>query len=198
MPNERRTTDRRRRVLYTHQADASAATASSRSARDKLREARQPAKAYGARVQRRLQGRWFSLVPIKRRTLCIVATAIATMSLLMTYAHYASVTWPSLAYHPEIARPLRLDRPDSFGRWYIAILLAASSGVALLTYQLRRYRNDDYRGHYRLWRLIIVVLLLTSVNSLVSAVDWGGALLDAVFGKRVAFSGYDWLRIVLG
>ncbi len=77
-------------------------------------------------------------------------------------------------------------------------MLAGSSGASLLIYQLRRYRNDDYAGHYRLWRIVIVVLLLTSINSLVSGVAWTGSLIDAVIGKRVAFSGYDWLRVFLG
>ena len=77
-------------------------------------------------------------------------------------------------------------------------MLAGSSGASLLIYQLRRYRNDDYAGHYRLWRIVIVVLLLASINSLVSGVAWMGSLIDAVIGKRVAFSGYDWLRVFLG
>ena len=197
MPVERRSADRRRRVLYS-QHDPTPSTAASRRARDKLREARQPTKAYGARVHRRLRGRWFSIVPVRSSTLCMGAAIIGAVTLLLTYFHYAAVTWPSLAYRPEIARPLRLDQSGSFGRWFICVLLAASSGASLLIYQLRRYRNDDFRGHYRLWRLVIFVLLATSVNSLVSVVDWAGALLDLAFGRRVAFSGYDWLRIVLG
>ena len=198
MPTNQSTSERRRRVLYSSRNDAAPSTAASRRAKEKLREARQPTKAYGAKVQRRLRGRWFSIVPVKSRTLCTWTAIITSVSLLFAYAHYASVTWPSLAYAPEIARPLRLDRPDSFGRWFICMLLVGSSGVSLLIYQLRRYRNDDFRGQYRLWRLVIFVLLLTSVNSLVSFVDWAGGLLDWMFGRRVAFSGYDWLRIVLG
>ena len=199
MPSERRISDRRRRVVYTSQhADSIDTSAAGRRARAKLREARQPSKAYGSRVHRRLRGRWFSLVPVKRHTLVICASIISAISLALTYAHYASVTWPSLVYRPEIARPLRLDQPDSFGRWATCFLLAACSGAALLIYQLRRYRNDDFRGQYRIWRIVVFTMLLASINSLVSYVDWSGSLLDLVFGRRVAFSGYDWLRIVLG
>ena len=123
--------------------------------------------------------------------------AIGSVVALLCFGHYASVTWPSIAYRPEIARTLRLDRPDSFGRWVTCALLAGSAGISLLIYQLRRHKNDDFRGHYRLWRLVLVVLLLASVDALVSLVDWTGALLDAGFGKRVALSGNDWIRIVL-
>jgi hypothetical protein len=194
----RRTNDRRRRVLYSaHQSEQTPATAASRREAERLREARRPTAAYGSRVQRRLQGRWFSLVPVRRRTLILITGMIATSALLLCGAHYASVAWPTIAYRPEIARPLRLDRPDSFGRWFIGALLAGSACASLLIYQLRRYRVDDYHGRYRLWRIVLVVFILASVNSLVSIIDWSGALLDASFGKRIALSGGDWIRLVV-
>ena len=198
MIHGRRSSDRRRRVLYTtHHADNTPTTAASRRDAQRLREARRPTAAYGIRVKRRLRGRWFSLVPVRRATLITASAAIAGLSLLLCFLHYASVAWPSIAYRPEIARPLRLDRPDSFGRLYCFVLLAGSTGLSLLTYQLRRYRIDDYLGHYRLWRLILVVLVLASVNTQVSIIQWGGALLDAGFGRRVALTGGDWLRLVV-
>ncbi|WP_146533803.1 ICP22 family protein [Rubripirellula reticaptiva] len=195
----RRTNDRRRRVLYsTHLSDQTASTAASRREIERLREARRPTAAYGARVQRRLRGRWFSLVPVKRRSYTILASVVTAVTLLLCLAHYASNAWPALVYHPEIARPLRLDVPDSFGRWFMVAMLSTSAGIALMTYQLRRYRLDDYLGRYRLWRLVLIVLVIASVNALVGLVDWTGALLDVTFGKRVALTGGDWLRVVVG
>ncbi len=198
MSNGRRTIDRRRRVLYSaNQADNAPSTAASRRETERLREARRPTAAYGSRVHRRLRGRWFSMVPVRRRTMITIASLLSSIALLLCAAHYAAVAWPPLAYRPEVARPLRLDRPDSFGRWFIGALLAGSAGASLLIYQLRRYRVDDYQGRYRLWRLVLMVLILAGVNSLVSIVDWSGALLDAAFGKRVALTGGDWIRLVV-
>ncbi len=198
MIHGRRSSDRRRRVVYAaHHADNSPTTAASRRDAQRMREARRPTAAYGIRVQRRLRGRWFSLVPVRRATLITMSATIGGLSLLLCFLHYASVAWPSIAYRPEIARPLRLDRPDSFGRLYSCMLLAGSAGISLLTYQLRRYRIDDYQGRYRLWRLILIVLVLASINALVSIIQWGGALLDAGFGRRVALTGGDWLRLVV-
>ncbi len=198
MTNGRRNSDRRRRVLYTaHHADSNPSTAASRREAERLREARRPTAAYGMRVKRRLRGRWFSLVPVRRRTLITTSSVLFGISLLLCAAHYASVAWPSIAYRPEIARPLRLDRPDSFGRWITCVMLTGSAGASLLIYQLRRYRIDDYQGRYRLWRLVLIVLMLASVNSLVSIIDWSGALLDAGLGRRVALSGSDWIRLVV-
>ena len=194
----RRITDRRRRVLYSSRnAENESVTAASRRAALRLREARSPSAAYGSRVQRRLRGRWFSLVPVRRRALISWSGAVGLLVTLLCAAHYASVTWPSIASRPEIARALRLDRPDSFGQWVTSALLAGCAGVSLLIYQLRRHKNDDFRGHYRLWRLVLLVMMLASVDSVASLVEWSGALLDAGFGRRVALSGNDWLRIAL-
>lgn len=194
----RRTIDRRRRVLYTaHHTDPPHSGAARRRTAQRLREAKRPTAAYGARVHRRLQGRWFSLVPVRRRTLIGVASALLLLVLMLAAAHYAAVAWPAIATHPQIARPLRLDRPDSFGRWIHSLLLAASAGASLLIYQLRRYRLDDYLGHYRIWRVVLLVTLGASVNSAASLVDWTGAVLDAVFGRRVALTGGDWISLVL-
>ena len=172
-------------------------TAASRLEAERLREARCPQAAYGSRVHRRIRGRWFSLVPIRLRSMILVTASLSFLVTTLCIAHYAAIAWPTLAAHPTIARPLRLDRPDSFGRWCMLVMLTATAGVALLIYQLRRYRNDDFRGHYRLWRLVIIVTLLASVNTLVSMLEWGGAILDAGFGKRVALAGSDWIRLVV-
>lgn len=199
MANSRRSSsDRRRRVLYTaHHAELTPQTAASRRAALRLREARRPAAAYGARVHRRLRARWYSLVPVRRRTMLVAVGSLASLAILLCFLHYAAVAWPAIAYRPEIARPLRLDRADSFGRWLICALLAFSAGASLLIYQLRRYRIDDFQGHYRLWRLVLIVMMLASLNSLVSLIDWSGALLDAALGKRVALAGSDWIRLIV-
>ena len=198
MQQGRRTNDRRRRVLYSaHQAENESTSAASRRAAEKLREARCPQMAYGSRVHRRIRGRWFSLVPVRLRSMLLVTASLFLLTTLLCVGHYAAVTWAPLSTRPMLARPLRLDRPDSFGRWCMIAMLTVTAGIALMTYQLRRYRNDDFGGHYRLWRVVIVVSVLASVNVLASLVDWTGAIIDAGFGKRVALAGSDWVRLVV-
>ena len=198
MQQGRRTNDRRRRVLYSaHQAENESTSAASRRAAEKLREARCPQMAYGSRVHQRIRGRWFSLVPIRLRSMLLVTGSIFLLTTILCAGHYAAVTWAPLSTRPTIARPLRLDRPDSFGSWCMVAMLSVTAGIALMTYQLRRYRNDDFGGHYRLWRVVILASVLASVNVLASLVDWTGAIIDAGFGKRVALAGSDWVRLVV-
>ena len=197
MPYRRRTTDRRRRVLYsTRQAESAPATTSRRRAEAKLREARNPDLVYGSRVNHQLRARWFSLVPVRRRSMLAVSLTVAGVAAVLCFAHYFAATRPWFAEYPEVARPLRLDRPDSFGRWLLCLMLGLSVGISFLIYQLRRHRSDDFQGHYQIWRLLTFVMLIASVHSLTGLIEWGGAVIDAVVGKRVALTGQNWLRIV--
>jgi len=199
MSIDRRATSqsRRRRVLYQFSRDFTPESPAERRAAEKLREARRPTASYGSHVNRRLRGRWFSLVPVRRRTIGYCGIAILGCTALLTVLHWAAVAWAPLAYNAELARPLRLDRPDSFGAWARTFFLAAASATSLLIYQLRRYKIDDYKGHYRIWRPIILLLAAMSVDSVCGIVPWVGAMIDAMFGQRIALTGADWFRIVL-
>lgn len=191
------TDSRRRRILmYQYSREGERANPDRRSV-EKLRQARRPAAIYGSSVRRRLRGRWYSLVPVRRRVMAAVAAVILSTTLLLCFAHWLAVTWQPLAYREPLARAFRLDRPDSFGTWIRSLLLVLTSGVALLVYQLRRYRNDDFRGSYRIWPPVIVLLVLASLDAIVALVPWGGEVIDAVLGKRIAMDGADWIRIGL-
>ncbi len=190
--------DRRRRLLVYrsgHQGEAGGAAEQRQLAQ--VREARRPATNYSGNVRRQLRGRWFSLVPVRRRSLLLVGAAAVSVALLLCAAHWAAVLWPALAARPELSRPLRLDRPDSFGSWIRAAFFASSAVLSLMIYQLRRYRNDDYRGSYRLWPPVILLMLVASVDSVCRLVPWIGAMLEWSTGDATLMAGSDWVRIVL-
>ncbi|QDV47881.1 hypothetical protein Enr13x_77930 [Stieleria neptunia] len=198
MSQLRRTTDRRRRVLYhSHVSPHTPSTPATRRAAAELRAARQPAQAFGSRVHQHLRGRWFSLVPVSRLAMGMSAAVVVAISIVLTMFHHAAFTWPSLAARADLARPLLIHRPDSLGAWWTTMLLLLSAGATRLIYVLRRHRRDDYRGHYQLWQLTLVVLLLASVHATVDLVGWLGASLDLLVGDRAVLSGANWLRIVL-
>jgi len=188
---------RRRMLVYQNSREDVAETAADRRQFEKLREARRPSEIYGTSVNRRLRGRWFSLVPVRRRAMAGVAIVILGIAAILCVGHWIAVIWQPLAYRPELARPLRLDRPDSFGAWVRAAFFAAAAGTSLLVYQLRRYRNDDFRGSYRIWPPVIVLMVLSSLDAVCQLVPWGGELIELVMGRRVALAGSDWIRIVL-
>ena len=197
MPPLRRNVDRRRRVLYQAHAAPHAPQSPRRRDTEALRAARQPAKVFGSRVRQPLRGRWFSLVPVSTFSLSLLVGTLAFVPLLLTALHYLAITWPTLAYRDAIARPFRIDFSDSFAAWWLTAVMLLSTGTSLLIYQLRRHRSDDYRGHYRLWRLTMCVMFVACINSTVGLLSWFGAVVDLVVGDRAALSGERWLRILV-
>ncbi|MEM6470064.1 MAG: sulfite exporter TauE/SafE family protein [Planctomycetota bacterium] len=198
MTSSRRISERRRRVLYQNQLQPQrASTAASRAQAEKLREARQPASAFGSRVGRHLRGRWFSLVPVSRLAMAIVAASFLGLAVGLAIAHHMSVTRPDVAYHEAVVRVFRVDRTDSFAAWLQPLVLLVSAGAAYLIYGLRSHSRDDYRGHYRLWRLMIMVLLVGSLQSVVGLIGWLGALVELLLGDRAVLSGANWFRIIV-
>jgi len=195
----RTTSDSRRRRLLVYQSRCldDATGASDRGRTERLRQARRAPTIYGSNVHRRLRGRWFSLVPVRRRAMAGVTGAVGALVAVLCLAHGLALFWQPLAELPQIARPLRLDRPDSFGTWARAAMLALAAGASLLIYQLRRHRNDDFRGSYRIWPPLIVLMAVASFNAVVNLVPWLGAVIEWCVGRRVALSGADWIRIAL-
>lgn len=189
---------RRRRVLiYQSCCGDEATTAVDRRKAEQLRKARKEPATYGANVNRRLRGRWFSLVPVKRRAIAAVGFVLLLVVASLGIAHWAANYWQPLAQRPEVARPFYLDRPDSFGTWVRALFLAAAAGTATLIYQLRRYRNDDYRGSYRMWPPVIILIAIGSVDAVAGLFPWLGELIQWGMGRRVVVSGGDWMRMLL-
>ncbi|MEM0927580.1 MAG: hypothetical protein AAGJ83_16155, partial [Planctomycetota bacterium] len=107
----RRINERRRRVLYQSRvAPPTASTAAARAEAAMLREARQPASAFGSRVGRHLRGRWFSLVPVSRLAIALFSVAVLGGAAALMLLHHLSLTTPSLANREAIARIFRVDR----------------------------------------------------------------------------------------
>lgn len=198
MTLERRTNDRRRRVLFSTQASHTfAGQEASEEEHDRHRAARRPQEAYGSRVKRRLRSRWFSLIPIHRSGLLVLIGISLGLSLLLCLGHYYSANSDFLLNHSEIARPLKLDQPSSFGQFLLLCFTVCSTGAALMIYQLRRYRNDDFAGHYRIWRIVIFALILHGIHLTVDLLAWSGAIINATVGQRILISGEDWARLLV-
>jgi TRAP-type C4-dicarboxylate transport system permease small subunit len=199
MPSTRRPSlgDRRRLVIYAQRfAEDSANPRTGRA--ESTGEVRRNQAAYGWRVQRRLRARWYGLVPVKRRTLVALVTLLFSFASALVMLHWCSLWWEPLAKHPEIVRPLRLDRPDSFGTWLNAFLMITTAGASFLVYQLRRYSSDDYHGHYRIWRFAIVFSLIASIDCVTGLISWFGGTVDVILAERDFVAGADWVRLLVG
>ena len=121
MSQLRRTPDRRRRVLYqSHVSPHDPSTTANLRAADELRA--------------------------PRLSITIVSFIILAVPVALTILHHLALTWPSLAYRDALARPLYINRPDSFAAWWLTMVLLVAAGTTRLIYVLRRHRRDDYPG----------------------------------------------------
>ena len=193
----RRQVDRRRRVLAHANWEMDLSVAGRRRT-EQMRQARRPSAGYAQRVRRRLRARWYSVVPVSRRSMAGLAVALSTATVGLIVAHWLSVSWTPLVSRPALAAPLRIDASESFGRLFMVAGLVATSAAAFLVYQLRRYRLDDYRGRYRVWRMVVVVAAVAAVHVHVDLAAWLGACVEIVFGQRIGLSGSDWIRMAGG
>ncbi len=193
----------RRRVVCSRvladeaEEDPSLSGARGRKYREQQRAARRPAQVYQSGVRRRLRGRWFHLVPAYGRQLTMVMTAIACLVALLIGVGYLAVVWSPLALRPMVGRPLRLDMPGGVADWVGSQMLMMSAGIAVLIYQLRRYRGDDYHGRYRMWRTIVVVLSLLSLDAVAHLRTGFAAVIDATWAQNAVIAGDDVVRLLL-
>ncbi len=198
MSQLRRQDDRRRRVLMTSASvNSPAPTASSRSRIEALREARQPNLIYGSRVRECLRGRWYSLVPVDRGTLAKIFAVLATIALAIILLNDATVRFASIQNRPQFVDVFQIPRYGSLGRYFIGVMYLGLASTAWLVYQLRRYRNDDFRGDYRLWQWITGISILASVATLVPLIAMSGTAVEWLMGRRIALSGQDWIGLFL-
>lgn len=198
MSQFRRQDDRRRRVLMTAASTTAARTSGvSRNRLESMREARRPTLAYGTRVREGLRARWFSLVPVERAALAKLLATLAVIVAALVLMNDATVRFSSIQRHPALVGVFQINQLGSLGRYWIGVMYLALAGAAWMVYQLRRFRNDDFRGNYRLWQWIVAASLVASIATSVPLLAMLGAMLELLMGRRIALSGHDWIGLFL-
>lgn len=139
------TDDRRRRVL-TEEVVSSAAGRSATSARSNTPvEASAGAYADAARLEN--HRRVSDFVPRRLSVVTLLAAlGAAAIGGLIALHHVASVSTPG-----SIATALDLRQYGSVASWLSAMLTMWTAAASLLVYSLRRHKQSDYHGRYRIW-----------------------------------------------
>jgi len=136
--------DRRRRVL-ADEAAASAATVSRAARRE-----REDTPRYAAAAQPHRQRPITDLVPVRFRW-HVLTWVLALAAIGALQAAYYRTRVPGAAITPQTLAAIDLAAGDSLAGWFRSAVLALAAGVALLVYIIRRHKQDDYRGRYRIW-----------------------------------------------
>jgi hypothetical protein len=93
------------------------------------------------------------------------------------------------------ARPLRafaLGQPGSLSCWFSTLMLLASAVMALVVYSVRKFKADDYHGHYRVWLWAAFCWILMASDEAASLHDVIAEGLSAATGTRLTGDGSVW------
>ncbi len=86
----------------------------------------------------------------------------------------------------------------SLATWFSSILLAVAALTALIVYGVRRFKADDYRGHYRVWLWAAACWLLLSIDTTAGLHQAFAAAMVALTGARLLGDGSVWWVIAYG
>lgn len=100
-----------------------------------------------------------TVILLASRPFTITVTALSSLVLLVgllaAYGHWR--LWPRDLL-PAPMSVLDLERPGNLTAWFCSLLLASAAFQGVQIYRLRRHKTDDYRGRYRVWVWIPLVL----------------------------------------
>lgn len=160
--------DRRRRVLAEETA-AGTATVSRAS-----RHGRDEAPRYASAAHPHRQRPITDLVPVRYRWHVLAwVTAVAAIAGLEA-GYYLTRGWGS-TLGPRALAALDVASGGSLAGWFRSAVMALAAGVAMLVLVIRRHKQDDYRGGYRIWLWAAACWLLASAEA---AAGWTAAFAE--------------------
>jgi len=160
----RRADSRRRRIMVDPAMQNQSIDAAD-SSQDNLQSGKKPT-LYADGAQRRYQSKTTDLIP--KRPLVVIGLFIGLVGMIaiLNALAYFSTHWEAWLGKEGI-EALQLTGRSTLSAWFTSVLLVISGFASLQIYALRQHRRDDYRGSYRLWLWITLLLLIASANCVV-------------------------------
>ena len=187
--------DRRRRVLKEEVLSASNIHAAQRATAGAVASADSPRYSDAAGVENQAQVTDF--IPRHYGTIAVlVLVGAATVAALAALDHFAATIADATGV--QATTPFELSAHGSVAAWVSAVVCLLTGVTCLLTYSLRRYRIDDYRGRYRIWLASAAACLLLSANSVVGFHQMVADVLGHFTGWTALRAGAVWWLAVAG
>lgn len=137
----------------------------------------------------------------EKRLIDIIPTSYITLSLLFLGAA-AIIGGLEAAYYwmPQIApqtsdgavAALDLDSEGSLSTWFSTATLSMAFLVGLMVYWVRKQREDDYHGRYRIWLWASLCWLVMSIDEGASLHEGFKELMTLSTGNRIWGDGSLW------
>lgn len=200
MPLSRNTRmDRRKQlILESTERDPESAEAAIRARRRARRtglerETEVPTKrdaGYSQDVRSTCQQRLVQLIPVRRRSMMVVAIVCFGMwatSLLLHYWVHIRPTDPTQL--SPIAYLFHLRSYYGLPHWFATQLWMLTGIMAVMIYQIRKHKLDDYQARYRVWLGLAAASFFASMDSSTTCLDLLGRSIDPWARAEVGYSG---------
>ncbi len=194
--------ERRRRMLLDEPASSDGDTTERTRRKDRasdsaVSKSTTPKRTYTDEALARRQPRVTDLLPRRWWVLSIALLAAVSIVAGLNYLHL-KLAGSQAAAAPSDFSTFRLGEPASLSGWFSSFLLLLAAGTSLQIFALRRHRVDDYRGCYRLWITVALVLLLASIDAATGLHRSVRGALVALTGATINADGSAWWLIVCG
>jgi hypothetical protein len=146
---------------------------------------------YSQNVRRACQQRFMQLIPIRRSSLILVISSAWLVWALLLATHYLihvrGQNWSQL----PIASLFHIRNRDSIAHWLGTQLWMITALTAVLIFQVRRHKMDDYRAKYRIWLIYVLAAIACSLDASSSALYRLGWSIDGWARAEIGYSGWS-------
>ena len=192
------TSTRHRRVLYDTLSGSylvGVPSGNERRTRGRRIPSSSKSENYGDAAFLELQARVTDLVPTHPLAMFVLLLAGSAIIAGLTVA-YLWMAGLRSATAPITALDLTLR--GSLGSWFASAVLFTASATAIIVFSVRRYKLDDYHGHYRIWLWAAACWLLLSVDATANVHEAFGTWMVWLTGTRLFGEPSVWWLIVGG
>jgi hypothetical protein len=180
--------DRRRRLLTDDLSDPDEGT-TVRVWRENA-AAGQRSESYGNAEFLERQWRLLDLIPRRLSVQMLILLAAVAVAAGLQAAYYWMVQRVA-AGHAAVAA-LDLASKGSLACWFSSLTLLAASAAALLIYNVRRHKADDYQGRYRVWRWAAVCWFFLATDQAASLREAFRDAMTGLSGTPILGDGSFW------
>ena len=157
-----------------------------------------PSPSYSEGARRRFQLRTTDLIPKRMFTLVAVISVLLSAVLGIILLDSFAAGWIEVIGQRGVDM-FTIGLPSSLSTWFSALILILTAIACLQIYVLRQHRRDDYRGVYRWWLWMALILLFASLNNVVGIVEVAMTAVGHLFKADSGFTaGWGWVLVKFG
>lgn len=147
---------------------------------------------YSQDVRSTCQQRLVQLIPVRRSSLTLVVVACVSLWTMLMGAHYLiHVTGSDSLRLLPISYLFHLRSYYGIPHWLSTQLWMLTGIMAIMIYQLRKHKLDDYRASYRVWLALAAAALFASLDSSTSGLRLLGDSIDGWAKAELGYSGWS-------